>query len=998
MKIKRIFVLFFAFILAFTFAACNNNTGDGGDPDDGKEPSGSETEQSVSIDGEELISLYYGDEHAFSASAEGGTIVWAIEGEDLGCEISENGLFTAGQEEGEVTVKAYLKENETISDTCTVTVIEPMYASATALGTSHNNIIQERSFIYTFRTYFKVREYGEFDYSFYYDNKLDTSWWNVSNATANRNGSKFEITEAYFADGGEEADGSVEEGTSVAITFGGETSKVVEAGEEFTSDEVTVNVPEGHFLAFTWTISVSVTSGPTVPFTESTFATCYKKYGEFSSQETSDGFVAGNDTFGDQVLVAPNKILYKRPMGKELVFVGDSITQGVSTRKDLYEFWVAKVADGLPDDYSVWNLGSGWATAGNLASNGAWLKKAATADGLFICLGVNDLGGNITLAEYQELINSIVSEVNIKNPDCIVTLFTVPPFNYSGSQGDTWFEMNEWIRQENVAGVDRYFDFAAVLSQDHPNENYLKEYYMSSASDPHPNGIAGTDVAESFLNWYNGASEEVAEIYDNYVNVDLNSSYELPSSVLVKTEGGFYDYRTVTWNKPVSTSAVGETEYVGTIDGTEKTVTYTVRVRNAINEETIYMVNCGNFLASSSDTLFNSVNDQVYGVDSTSGKQWGCVTEAPYATNVYWENDDKWWAIRCSSNDPAGGYYDDILYKFELEAGSYTLSLGFQDPWSVTRIMELTVDGEVLDPAMDNGSGAQTTRYYTFTLDSDKIVEVKLHETTEQGASLNWIAIGAAGKPADNDMVSAYGGNGYVSLEWSESFGATEYEVCYGTESGVYTQTVRTKELSLRIGGLENGTEYYFVVRGVNGEGAGNYSNEKAATPQPTADENVIYFVDCGTGGLVPLGDKLGTNQSIEDQPFGEDAATGYEWGYTTDGSPWSSGEPFAENSVLVANLSESDYEGKGIHYLFELENGEYTVEVTFYDYWKNPNRVTDLVIEGEKVLEGYTGIGNPETFSYSANVEDGMLNVDVLGGAGNQDNAMVASIRIIRK
>ncbi len=987
MKFKKFIIYLLAVLFTISFAACSP----GDDP--GKDTPVEPGVKNVSIDGEDRTELYFGDERQFTAEANGGTLVWEIEGDALGSTITKGGAFAAGNMEGDVTVKAYLEEDHSVSDTCTVTVVEPMLASATALGTSHNNIIQERSFIYTFRTYFKVREYGEYKYSFYYDNKLDTTWWNVSNATANRNGSQFEIIEAYFADGGTIADGSVEEGTSVPITFNGEPNKNVAAGEEFTSDEVTFSVPEMHFLAFTWTISVAVSQGPTVPFTESTFATCYKKYGNYASQENSDGFVTGNATFGDQVLVAPNKILYKRPKGKELIFVGDSITQGVSTRKDLYEFWVAKVADAVSDSLSVWNLGSGWATAGNLASNGAWMKKAATADELFICVGVNDLGGNITLSEYQELIRTIISDVRVKNPDCVITLLTVPPFNYSGSQGDTWFAMNEWIRAENIDGVDKYFDFAAVLSQSFPNENYLKEYYMSSTTDAHPNGIAGTDVAESFLNWYQEESSVIESTYDNYINIDLNASFELPDKVLVKTEGGFYDYCAVIWDKEVSTDQAGETEYVGTLDGTNIQITYTVRVRNAISAETIYMVNSGNSLASGAQSLFNSINDQVFAEDPVTGKEWGYVNEAPYLTESFWQDQDQWWAIRCSA---AG--YDSILYRFELDAGAYTLSLGFMDHWNVTRSMELTIDGQVLDDSLDNGGGNQVTRYYTFTVDEPKVVDIELEELTGEGASVNWIAISQSGAPADNDLLYARGGNGYVALEWSEAFGATEYEVCYGTQSGEYTGSVTVSGLSARIGGLENGKAYYFAVRGKNDTGFGNYSNEMSAAPAPVADSDVVYNVDCGTAGLVPLGDKLGTNQSVEDQAYGKDSGTGYSWGYQTDGSTWASGEPMQENSVLVANLDEAEsFEGYGIHYLFGLENGEYTVEITFYDSWRVENRVTDLVLENEKVLEGYTWVGAPQTLSYQVTVEDGILNVDILGGAGNMDNAMVAAIRVVK-
>ncbi|MBR4420684.1 MAG: SGNH/GDSL hydrolase family protein, partial [Clostridia bacterium] len=384
-------------------------------------------ERSISICQPTETWLYVEESMQLEAVCENGTIVWQLSQQNLGCEISNNGLLTAGKISGEIIVQAYLKEDSNINDSISLTVVEPMLASATALGTVHNNIIQENNFTYTFRTYFKIREYGEFEYSFYYDNRQDTTWWNVANSYANRLGGEFTILTAYFSDGGTVSDGAVCEDSSVAITFNGSSQKKVASGEQFYSDAVTLNIPEGHFLAFTWAIKVNLSSGPSVPFTESTFASCYKKSGDYASQESDSGFVLSDSTFGTQVLVAPNKILYKRPKGKNLVFVGDSITQGVATKKDLYEFWVARVADQLPASHSVWNLGSGWATLGNLATKDVWMEKVITADELFVCLGVNDLGGDLSLASYQSMINSVTSHVKDKNPDCIITLLTIPP-------------------------------------------------------------------------------------------------------------------------------------------------------------------------------------------------------------------------------------------------------------------------------------------------------------------------------------------------------------------------------------------------------------------------------------------------------------------------------------------------------------------------------------------------------------------------------------------
>ena len=941
--------------------------------------------------------LYVEDSVQLQAISENGTVLWQIAQENSGCEIADNGLFTAGNKAGDVTVKAYLKEDNSIYDLLTLTVVEPMLASATALGTSHNNIIQENNFTYTFRTYFKVREYGEFEYSFYFDNRQDTSWWSVSNSVANRLGGKFTILSAYFADGGEVTDGAVCENTSVLVTFNGQTQKTVEEGEKFYSDAVNVNLPEGHFLAFTWSIKVNLPSGPSLLCSEVNFASCYKKAGDYASQESYNGFALSDSMFGTQIMVAPNKILYKRPKGKTLVFVGDSITQGVATKRDLYENWVAKVADSLPANHTIWNLGSGWATLGNLQTKGAWLEKAATADELFICLGVNDLGGELSLDSYSAMLQTVTSYVKEVNPNCIITLFTVPPFNYSGSAGNTWFAINNWIRQEKAPNVDKYFDFAGVLSKDYPNENIIKEEYMSYLTDAHPNGVAGEKIAQSFINWYNGESDDIAETYDRYINVDLGASLTLPEFVLVKTAGGFYDSKKVSWDKEISTSTAGVSTYTGTFDNSNKTVEYTVRIRSTLDPNAVYFVNCGNALQNDS-TLYNSANDQVFGVDAKTGKSWGFVNDAPYCSQTFWNDQEMWSAVRCNTEKPGGGVYTTLLYKFQLEKGDYTISLGFKDPWSVSRRYKLTVDGGVLSNSFSNGAGAQTTVSFDFSVASDKIVEVYLQDLSYNGCCLNWMSITKEGKPANNDLLKAEAGNKYVKLEWSEAFGATEYEVVYGRESGKYISVpITVTGKSCIIKNLKNGTSYYFVVRAKNQYGYSDYSNEIKAVPAPVNDSNVVYNVDCGSNGVYAYNTAFGTNQSTDDQALGKDGATDYAWGYTTDGAPWSSGDAHPDQSVLVANLSSCGFENKGIHYSFEVANGNYTVELTFYDEWKSRNRITDAYINGKKVLQSYCYLGEAQTFVYNVTVENGNITIDIVGGVGNKDNVMISKIKIVK-
>lgn len=84
---------------------------------------------------------------------------------------------------------------------------------------------------------------------------------------------------------------------------------------------------------------------------------------------------------------------------------GDSITQGVRTALDGYEYWVARIAEGLGARYGVWNLGSGWARAYDAAADGAWLGKVKHGQGehpgsqVILALGVNDIDIGARTAE-----------------------------------------------------------------------------------------------------------------------------------------------------------------------------------------------------------------------------------------------------------------------------------------------------------------------------------------------------------------------------------------------------------------------------------------------------------------------------------------------------------------------------------------------------------------------------------------------------------------------
>ncbi|MFC6653252.1 SGNH/GDSL hydrolase family protein [Paenibacillus rhizoplanae] len=376
---------------------------------------------------------------------------------------------------------------------------QPEFTSATALSTAANYIMNAAEpFTHTYRTYIRLRENGKLALKFWHSNAVDSTWDLGADAVASEPGGEWSIEAAYVADGGAAPDGSIVPGSQVPVTFSGELSRRVKPDEMFWSDEALLELPEDHMLAFTWTLKTAG-AGKSFPFNvEGMLASGYDVSGILAAQESAAGF-----SESDKLQVLPSFLGYKKQVAKRLVFLGDSITQGVRTAKDQYTHWAARIAEGLGTQFGVWNIGSGWGRAYDVATDGPWLHKAQQGDELLIVLGVNDLDiGQRSADELLLDLAHIISRIKEAQPEAAVILSTVPPFNFEGERETHWRKVNECIRTSPPAGVDRVFDIAALLSVAAPADHRIKPEYMSDEFDPHPNGAAGKAVAAAFLAWY----------------------------------------------------------------------------------------------------------------------------------------------------------------------------------------------------------------------------------------------------------------------------------------------------------------------------------------------------------------------------------------------------------------------------------------------------------------------------------------------------------------
>lgn len=211
---------------------------------------------------------------------------------------------------------------------------------------------------------------------------------------------------------------------------------------------------------------------------------------------------------------------------------------------------------------------------------------------------------------------------------------------------------------------------------------------------------------------------------------------------------------------------------------------------------------------------------------------------------------------------------------------------------------------------------------------------------------------------------------------------ATSYNIKYGISKGNYTTVIKNvKSNSYVIDKLNNGTKYYVAVSAIiDGHESAN-SNELVETPFTPTNPNLFYYVNCGDSSPSSLepGETLGTNNSNEDQRYGLDSLTGYNWGYIADeDKTWSQD---IQASVGSNYGCERQYDGNapcgGLTYKFDVPNGKYLITMGFYDPWAHPQRLEDIVINGVTTAKAIcpTTIGKVPNY-YFASVDNGILTV----------------------
>lgn len=257
----------------------------------------------------------------------------------------------------------------------------------------------------------------------------------------------------------------------------------------------------------------------------------------------------------------------------------------------------------------------------------------------------------------------------------------------------------------------------------------------------------------------------------------------LPETIDVTIGGQKTTGAAVTWeveaNEALGDCVLGDVSVVGTLTDLNRQFTISVF---CCPKQLVYFADCYTNgdntsevfekFAANADDLVNTVSDQPYGEDK--GVTWG-YTSTPGASGGSSSED--------MGSKGSGDFYDtgwwatsngNIEYGFEVEPGNYVVSTGFQEWWSSTRGIKITVSSVAADGTkteLGTGSASlsssktrdQSNVTVTVPEDSDHIL-VTISKASGSDPVLSWIGITSTDEPepqpAENLVVNGSFENG----------------------------------------------------------------------------------------------------------------------------------------------------------------------------------------------------------------------------------------------
>jgi O-glycosyl hydrolase len=552
------------------------------------------------------------------------------------------------------------------------------------------------------------------------------------------------------------------------------------------------------------------------------------------------------------------------------------------------------------------------------------------------------------------------------------------------SASDCFINADKVLVVSNDQGTTSYIPVIRSLI---PGDGILVLNYTSVADPEHGDVKYSVKYGTSSGNY----TQEIHDITGTAIKID---GLQNGTTYYVAVSSHIFDTDTHTWIESANSFEMSETPAA------------------SASTSLLYYVSCGDSSPISLEPgeafgKYNGKEDQEYGMDEVTGFNWGYVADG----NLTWSQDNQ--AAAGNTNYDSLRQYDGketttgcgLAYRFELPNGKYDITLGFKDPWNnSSRKENIIIEGVTKTIDLVPGDQGVYKSYGQIEV-SDGMLDVRIQKNAAGSGNnpmISWIKVENAitAAPQAPAIGNTTAGSNFINVEFNESKGATGYKVKYGTSSGSYTEGKDVTQSPYQIKGLISGVKYYIAVSASNEYGDSVDSAEVSAST--TSIGNVLYYVDCGDGSVNSLesGEVLGTRNSGEDQAYGADPVTGFNWGYEADDNSTWAGTDSGKYSSGVNYYTIRQYSGgtagKGLTYRFQVPDGHYTVTLGFMDPWNNSNRKENIILNGETKDTDYVPTDVPNSKTYTGiSALNGELTVRVERSGSAGDNPIISWIKI---
>lgn len=318
------------------------------------------------------------------------------------------------------------------------------YFSNTVAATNNQKFFLSDGQTHVCRTCVPLSAGGTYGYAFLFANMVASTFNDGSESRCNRLTDEWEIRSfrvGVCPEGWDPA--KVYTGALSAVTFDGKENRLVHPGEIFASDPIALSACAGQLLCMEIAFC-----GKEIPYLCETLS---------SSFEEKNGAWVPCDLLPHPVLIGCD-----RPVKNRVVFLGDSITEGIGTPKDSYAGYAAVTARLCGDTNGYWDIGLGYGRGADAASEGLWLFEAKQGDVVSVCFGVNDILQGGTEEKCKADLLHILRR--LKEAGCRVLMQTVPPFDMDEKKENIRLSVNRYILDELSGEADAVFDNGRILS------------------------------------------------------------------------------------------------------------------------------------------------------------------------------------------------------------------------------------------------------------------------------------------------------------------------------------------------------------------------------------------------------------------------------------------------------------------------------------------------------------------------------------------------------